>query len=60
MANRSRHKCVKCGHSSALKSNFKFSSTGKPYCKSVLSPACESERLYENSVQTHVRKPPGS
>jgi len=58
MANRSRHKCTNCGHSSAVKSNFKFSSNGKPYCNSKLRISCEDARQYENSVQIHVRKPP--
>jgi hypothetical protein len=32
MSNLSRHVCCKCGHSSALKSNFKLTSSGKSFC----------------------------
>lgn len=30
--NKSRYVCCKCGHSSALKSNFKLTNDGKVYC----------------------------
>jgi len=32
MVNLSRYFCVNCGHSSALKSNFKLTNDGKAYC----------------------------
>ena len=41
-------KCVKCGHSSVVRSNFKGLSDGRFYCNSSKRPACLVEWQVEH------------
>lgn len=44
-------KCVKCGHSSVVRSNFKGLSDGRFYCNSDKRPACLAEWQVEHEYQ---------
>jgi hypothetical protein len=50
-------KCVKCGHTSVVRSNFKGLSDGRFYCNSAKRPACEAERQNELRYEESMRKP---
>lgn len=47
--NKSRHFCCNCGHSSALKSNFKLTNNGKAYC--VKNDKCQE--LYHDMIKRY-------
>lgn len=49
-----RFVCVKCGHGSMVRSNFKFTPNGNPYCKA--EEACDLKQGLQKSAAEHVSK----
>ena len=49
--NKSRYVCCKCGHSSALKSNFKLTNDGKVYCIKKCQEVYEYMQMVRDQIQ---------
>lgn len=50
-------KCVKCGHGSIVRSNFKGLPNGTFYCNSVKRPACLAEWQAEYDYEQSRKAP---
>lgn len=45
-------RCIHCGYGSLVRSNFRLSANGMPYCKSEAKPECEVARMETRMAYT--------